>query len=321
MTHPADSLRTGGQILGGGIPGLEGVPAFRLDDRAVSPIPVLIAVPHAGRSYPPGITARLRDPEGAALRLEDRHVDRLAQAVATATGAALLVAQAPRAMLDLNRAADDVDWEMIAGGEPRGAPVPATAPAAGRRARSGLGLVPRRLPAMGELWNSQLGPAELDARIAAIHAPWHRTVGEVLATIRARWGAALLLDFHSMPPLGTRPGGGPAAHYVIGDRFGATCDGGLVGAAFAWLAEAGQRAAHNRPYAGGYTLDRHAAPRRGIHALQLEVDRRCYLDTALREPGAGLEPTAAMLAGLVRRLAVEVAQLGSERANWAEAAE
>ena len=317
MTPPADSPRNGGAIPGPCIPGLAGVPAFRLDDRAVSPIPVLIAVPHAGRAYPPDLTARLRDPEGAALRLEDRHVDVLAAAVAAATGAALLVANAPRAMLDLNRAADDVDWEMVVGDHPRGGP----APVAGRRARSGLGLVPRRLPGLGELWTARLDRAELEARIATIHAPWHRAVGEVLGAIRARWGAALLLDFHSMPPLSPRPGGGPAAQYVIGDRFGAACDGALVGAAFAWLAETGQRAAHNRPYAGGYALDRHAAPRRGIHALQLEVDRRCYLDAAMREPGAGLEPTAAMLAGLVRRLAAEVALLGAARAEWAEAAE
>lgn len=298
------------------IPGLPGVAAFRLDDRAASPIPVLIAVPHAGRAYPPALVARLRDPDAAALRLEDRRVDALAEAVAAATGAALLVAQAPRAMLDLNRAADDVDWEMISGtvpDAPRGVP--------GLRARSGLGLVPRRLPGLGELWNGRLEAADLDGRIASIHAPWHGAVQAVLQAIRARWGAALLLDFHSMPPLATRPGGGPAARYVIGDRFGTTCDGALVGTAFAWLAKAGQRAAHNRPYAGGYALDRHAAPRRGIHALQLEVDRRCYLDPRLREPGEGLEATATMLAGLVRRLAAEVALLGGERATWAEAAE
>ncbi len=277
---------------------------------------MLIAVPHAGRAYPPDVTQRLRDPEGSALRLEDRHVDALAAAVAQATGAALLVAQAPRAMLDLNRAADDVDWEMISGREPHAPRV-----VAGQRARSGLGLVPRRLAGMGELWNARLDAEELEHRIAAIHAPWHGAIGEVLRAIRARWGAALLLDFHSMPPLATRPGGGPAARYVIGDRFGAACDGGLVGAAFAWLAQAGQRAAHNRPYAGGYALDRHAAPRRGIHALQLEVDRRCYLDLRMREPGAGLDATAAMLAGLVRQLASEVALLGGGRGDWAEAAE
>ena len=142
-----------------------------------------------------------------------------------------------------------------------------------------------------------------------------------MAALRNRWGAALLLDLHSMPPLGDRFGANAAAEYVLGDRFGATSDGGLVATAFACLAEAGARAAHNRPYAGGYALDRHAAPRRGIHALQLEVDRRSYLDESLQEPGPGFAATAELLVTLVRRLAAEVALLGSGAAAWPVAAE
>lgn len=302
-------------IEGGTIPGLADVPAFRLSGSAASPVPVLIAVPHAGRAYSPALLSAMRDAEYAAPRLEDRLVDALAREVARETGAALLVANAPRAMLDLNRAADDVDWEMIAD-----APNVKARPSPGRRARSGLGLVPRRLPGLGEIWRGRIDRAELDARIAGIHAPYHATIDRVLEDLRARWGAALLIDFHSMPPLGERAGG--AAQFVIGDRFGAACDGALVGAAFAHFAEAGRRAAHNRPYAGGYALERHAAPRKGVHALQLEVDRGCYLDAGLREPGEGMAATAALLADWVRRLADRVALLGGERASgWAVAAE
>ncbi|MET0180957.1 MAG: N-formylglutamate amidohydrolase [Novosphingobium sp.] len=315
---PVDSRHAGGWI-----PGLEGEPAFVLHGSEASPLPVLIAAPHGGRAYPPAVTAAMRDPDFAAMRLEDRWVDRLAEAVAAATGAALLVARAPRAMLDLNRAADDIDWEMV---EPEGAaratPRVPHPPGAGRRARNGLGLVPRHLPGLGEIWSRRTSRAELDARIAGIHAPYHRCVGEVMAGLRARWGAALMLDLHSMPPLTARPGGVPAAEFVVGDRFGSACDGGLVAATFAWFAEAGRRAAHNRPYAGGFALERHAAPRRGLHALQIEVDRRCYLEPSLRELGEGLAATAELIAGLVRRLAAEVALLGNEPAiAWPIAAE
>ena len=83
----------------------------------------------------------------ASLKLEDRYVDLLGERVARATGAALLVAHAPRAMIDLNRAIEDIDWEMF--GE-RESDVGSYTP--GRRARSGLGLIPRRLPGVGELW-------------------------------------------------------------------------------------------------------------------------------------------------------------------------
>ncbi len=309
---PAESSSTGGSM-----PGTDGDPAFVVHASRASPIPVLIAVPHAGRTYPPALSAAMRDPARAALRLEDRLVDALGEAVAVATGAALIVAHAPRAMLDLNRAADDIDWEMIAG-RPVGR-VPHQSP--GRRARSGLGLVPRRVPGLGELWRGGLDYNELEARIAGIHVPYHAQVAAELAELRSRWGAALLLDLHSMPPLGERDGASAAAEYVLGDRFGATSDGGLVATAFACLAEAGVRAAHNRPYAGGYALERHAAPRRGIHALQLEVDRRSYLDEELREPGPGFAATVELLVTLIRRLAAEVALLGSGTAAWPVAAE
>lgn len=307
-----------GHAEGGRIPGADGAAAFHLRAPDPSAIPVLVAVPHAGRLYPPALIERMRNPGFAALRLEDRYVDRIAQAVTAATGAALLVAQAPRAMIDLNRAADDVDWEMIAPAEDVEAPsaTPVLAPAVGRRARSGLGLIPRRLPGIGELWKRRHNRAELDARIANVHEPYHATLETALEQLRARWGAALLLDLHSMPPLTVR--GGPAPQFVIGDRFGATCEGSLVGAAFSWFAENQRLAAHNRPYAGGYVLERHANPRRGIHAFQLEVDRSIYLDSRLAEPGAGFAATIELLSGLVQRLAAVVAEQGRE---WAEAAE
>jgi N-formylglutamate amidohydrolase len=292
--------------------------AFTVHAAAASPIPVLIAAPHAGRAYADEVVAAMREPERAALRLEDRLVDRLAEAVAAATGAALIVAHAPRAVLDLNRGPDDVDWEMI---DTQGSPGRRRHPP-GRRARSGLGLIPRRLPGLGEVWKRPLPQRELEARIANIHAPYHAQIGRELARLHARWGAALLLDFHSMPPLAPRhvEAGGGAAEFVIGDRFGASCDGGLVAACFAHFTESRRRAAHNRPYAGGYALERHAAPRRGYHAIQLEVDRRSYLEPELRELGPGFAATAVLLSGLVRRLAAEVALLGGG-AGWPVAAE
>ncbi|MEY4722155.1 MAG: hypothetical protein RIQ46_1880 [Pseudomonadota bacterium] len=303
---------------GGTIPGSGGLPAFELSGPSPSAIPVLIAVPHAGRSYSEALLARLRDPAAVALRLEDRHADLLGRAVAEATGAMLAVAHAPRAMIDLNRAPDDVDWDMFGlrapapprGGEPAG------------RARGGLGLVPRRIAGLGELWKHRHDPAELDQRIGAIHEPYHAALADGLEGLRARWGAALLVDLHSMPPLPPR-GNGQAARFVIGDRFGATCHGSLVATAFSCLGEDRQPAAHNRPYAGGYGLERHAAPRGGIHALQIEVDRSCYLDSRLDRPGDGLPETAAILARMVARLAVEVAALGQGRAaqDWPQAAE
>ena len=306
MADERPGRRDSRRARGGTIPGTIGQSAFTLTLRDPAAVPILIAVPHAGRVYPGDFAGRMRDQALASLRLEDRFADFVAEAVARETGAWLLVAHAPRAMIDLNRAPDDVDWDMIAGG----APEPRVRLAAGRRARSGLGLVPRRLPGLGELWTRRMGRDELAGRIDHVHKPYHAALAESLERLRDRWGAALLIDLHSMPPLGPKRGADAAPDFVLGDRFGASCEGSLSAAALDHFAQSGCRAAHNRPYAGGYVLDRHAAPARGLHALQVEICRSAYLDAKLREPGPGLAPVAGVLTGLVRRLAEELAAAG-----------
>lgn len=297
-------------VTGGCVPGLNGAPAFTLTTPPRLRLPVLIAVPHAGRAYPSAVVARLRDPELAQLRLEDRYVDRLGVDIARQTGAALLVAHAPRALMDLNRAEDDIDWDMVEGGRPADIPAVAAELGGNRRARSGLGLVPRRLPGSGEIWRGRLARDELAARIEGIHRAYHTALAEQLDRIRAEWGAVLLIDLHSMPPLRAAEGEGQAPVIVLGDRFGASCHHSLMGCALSHLERRGYAAAQNRPYSGGYVLDRHGAPNAGMHALQIEVCRATYLDRRLSEPGAGLSGVAAMLATLTRELGAEAALLG-----------
>lgn len=295
----------------GGSIDVSGAPAFTLSFPAALPVPILIAVPHAGRDYPTHVADAMRNPAWGAARLEDRFADRLGEVVSAATGAALLVAHAPRAMVDLNRSPDDIDWTMVAGAGARRTPHSL----ANRRARSGLGLVPRRLPGLGEVWKGRLSVAELDARIAGIHRPYHRAAGDMLERLRDRWGAALLVDLHSMPPLRQAGAEGEGADFVLGDRFGASCAPALSAHALRHMASAGRRMAHNRPYSGGYGLDHHAAPRRGLHALQVEVCRATYLDAQLDQPGPRLAAVARTLTALVRSLAREVAVLGDPRAH------
>ena len=276
------------------------------------PLPVLIAVPHAGRAYPGAVLADMRDAGLSQLRLEDRHVDAVAVEIARATGAGLLVAHAPRAMLDLNRASDDIDWDMVEGGALEDGQRSAHRnPGTNARARSGLGLVPRRLPGFGEIWRSRLPREELARRIDRIHQPYHEFLGTELRRIRDAWGAALLIDLHSMPPLRRPSGEERAPQIVLGDRFGAACQNILATCAFRYLDRHGCAVAHNRPYSGGYVLDRHAEPARGIHGIQLELCRSTYLDPSLSEPTAAVKPLATMLAGLVRELGAATAGLGA----------
>jgi len=306
---------------------------FVLTAPALSRVPVLICAPHGGRAYAPELMGALRDGERAALRLEDRLIDEVARQVAANTGAGLLVARAPRAMLDLNRAPDDVDWGMIpesgravalaailsAGGHAR----PHAHPS--QRVRAGLGLVPRRVPGLGELWRAALPGEVLAQRVRLLHGPYHACIADQLALLRARWGTALLVDLHSMPPLPRHEGQAPVT-CVLGDRFGASCGGALVAGAFSGLSDSGWQVAHNRPYAGGYVLERHANPRGGIHAIQVEIDRAAYLESRMVAPGEGFDRVVGILTRLIRDLACEVAAMGTPGPvtrphGWAEAAE
>lgn len=255
--------------------------------------PVVLSAPHGGRDYPPSLVEALRVPADALRALEDRHVDSLAlQARRDET---LFVATRARAWIDLNRAEHDRDPQIDAGAQLLGRPL-------STKVRSGLGLVPRRVGTLGQLWRGRFAAEDIAARIHADHRPYHLALAEALAAARARFGVAVLLDVHSMPPLGPA---GTAPRLVIGDRFGRS-----AAARFGARVEAvGQRhgiaTAANTPYAGGHILERHGDPRRGVHALQLEFDRAFYLDSDLDEPGPGAPAAIALLRAIIDAVADE----------------
>ena len=291
---------------GGYFPGNPHAPAFSIGKPVNSDWPILVAVPHDGQTYPPSLLAKMRNPVESCPRLEDRHVARIGELVSQDVGVTFLRAHAPRAMLDLNRAVDDIDWSMVSGAKPDGQ----RHSQVNRRARSGLGLIPRRIPGVGEIWRSPITREEIDARIEAIYTPYHTALARELEALRDRFGVALLLDLHSMPPLKPTAQGEEAAEFVVGDRFGASCDGGLSDLVLRYFSGQGRRVTHNRPYAGGHMLDRYGQPRRGIHAIQLEICRSLYLDARLDRPSARLPAIALLVSGLVRTLAHEVEALG-----------
>jgi len=259
-------------------------------ERPVSPI--ILSVPHAGRDYDAALLAAARLPRRLLETLEDRLVDRLIWQ-ATDSGATAFVALAPRAEIDLNRDEREIDPALIAPALPAGSVVQSI------RTRGGIGLIPSRITGAGAIWRGRISHEELRRRIETIHRPYHKALAAALADARDRFGAAVLLDCHSMPPRG-QPGEG--ATIVFGDRHGTTAGGTLVTAAVAAVRGLGYETACNTPYAGGYIVERHGAPDRGVHALQMEIDRSAYLDVALRIPGPGFAATCRLVASVVTAL-------------------
>lgn len=271
-------------------------PFFRIGpERPVSP--VVLSIPHAGRDYRPELLRAARLPRAALESLEDRLVDRLIWR-ATANGATAFVARAPRAEIDLNRDERELDPAMIA------PPLPAGTLVQSARTRGGIGLIPSRITGLGPIWRERVTRAELDRRVETIHRPYHEALAAALGHARARFGAALLLDCHSMPPRHRSEARGEAgaATVIFGDRHGTSTNADLLDAATSAARSLGYRVACNAPYAGGYVVARHGRPAVGIHALQIELDRSLYLDTDLRAPGPGFEGACRLLATVARAL-------------------
>jgi N-formylglutamate amidohydrolase len=278
--------------------GLKGFSVYGLD---ALKLPVLVSVPHAGRHYPDIVFDALRLPRASLLRLEDRYADLLVRGM-VAAGYPVIVAHHARAWIDLNRHENDIDVDMVRGAER------ARYPAPGPKQRGGLGLVPRRLSGDGDIWKRPFELADIEQRIASFHQPYHAAIAGTLAQMREKFGVAILVDLHSMPPI-RQPQIGGVPQFVVGDRFGQSSASQYAELLIEQIRLRGLRVALNHPYSGEHILRRHARPSSNIHALQLEIDRSLYLESSLREPGPGLDQAASLVGDLVQALANEA--LGS----------
>lgn len=264
-------------------------------------LPVLLSVPHSGRDYPDWLIALASGGKPTLTTLEDPLVDRLVWR-ALQRGCGAVIARTPRAAVDCNRAEDEVDPSVIDGAR-RGR--------VSARARGGLGIVPARTQQHGYLWRRAITPRQLEERLSQAHRPYHEAIEAQLALLIDRFGCALLLDCHSMPP---PPDEVPPL--VFGDCRGRTAAGWMSSEAVAIARKNGFEAGLNDPFAGGHIIARHGSPQRSVHALQVEIDRRAYLDGRLQKPGTGFDKVAM----LIETLAVELGQslIGHQYATAAE---
>src|SRR4051812_8289981 len=271
----------------------EPMPPFRRLGPQVPASPIVLSVPHAGRRYGDALLNASRLPRPKLEALEDRLVDRLVWR-AVADGAAAIVAEAPRAEIDLNRDETELDPALVV---PRPHPSSVTESA---RTRGGLGLVPARIAGAGAIWRQRIPAEEIERRVEDIYRPYHAALEAALLAARDRFGVAVLLDCHSMPPRAA-PAREPPV--VLGDRYGTSLAPALMDAAEASVRRAGLAVARNAPYAGGEITRRYGRPAEGLHALQIELDRSLYLALDLRTPGPGFDRIAALLADMARALA------------------
>ena len=244
-------------------------------------VPLVFASPHSGRVYPQEMMDASRLGPAAIRRSEDALVDALVEG-AVELGIGFVSARYARAYMDVNREPYELDPAMFED------ELPPFARGRSPRIAAGLGAIARVVADGQEIYDRKLSFADASRRIEAVHKPYHDALSALLEQTRARFGRVALIDWHSMPSVAARPGrGGRIADFVLGDRFGVSCNARLPGAVEQSLRALGYEVARNTPYAGGYTTEFYGDPARGVHVLQVEINRALYLDEAAVTPNAG----------------------------------
>jgi len=255
-------------------------PAFVVDAPERQSAPFVFNAPHAGDVYPPAFLDASRLAGLSLRRSEDAYVDALF-AEAPRLGAPLLRARFPRAYLDVNREPYELDARMFDGR------LPGYANTRSMRVAGGLGTIPRLVADGHEIYARKLSVGEGLARIDMLYKPYHRTLRRLIERTHARFGAAVLIDCHSMPSSSLAREEMGVADIVLGDRYGTSCAAFLTDRVEEALRRRGYGVARNKPYAGGFITEHYGEPAARRHALQIEINRALYMDerTLDRRPG------------------------------------
>src|SRR5204862_7806026 len=184
--------------------------ALDLRHPAARAVPLVLASPHSGAEYPSDLLAASRLDPLTLRRSEDSFVDALFGA-APDLGAPLLAARFPRAYLDVNREAWELDPAMFAD------LLPGFVNARSPRVRMGLGTIARVVASGEEIYARKLRFAEARQRVDALYHPYHHVLRRLVDETAAAFGGYLLLDCHSMPSAASATGGQAAADIVLGD--------------------------------------------------------------------------------------------------------
>ena len=254
--------------------------------------------PHSGTLYPADFAYVC--PQYVLRRAEDTHVEHL-YAFAPMLGATWIEARFARSYLDLNRHYDDIDPVLLDAPWPEPLPVPE-----GDKIRLGKGLIWRLTDDGVAIYNRHLTVREVRSRIARCWQPYHAALAHAVAQTHARHGGCIHINCHSMPSVAAShatvwPG---QAHpdFVVGDRDGSSAAPALAHRVCDLLNARGYRVAYNHPYKGVECVRRHGDPARHCHSLQLEINRRLYMDEVTLRPHTGFASLRQDLRALMQQL-------------------
>ena len=242
---------------------------------------VVFALPHSGRDYGVSFLNQSILDKISIRSSEDAFLDQLIDGIEK-YGAPKIIANAPRAFIDLNRSTDELDPALISGiknniGNPR--------------ISSGLGVIPRVVSHGKEIYRGKLSLEQAQSRIEYYWKPYHKDLSNLLKRAQSIYGQSLLIDMHSMPheAVSTQSSFVKAPEIVVGDRFGMSSDPEFTNLTVSILKQHGFRVAKNTPFAGAFITKHHGKIKEKSHAIQLEIDRSLYMDEEQISPNSGFE--------------------------------
>jgi len=263
---------------------------------------VVFASPHSGRDYPWSFLRMSVLNPHSIRSSEDAFVDQLFDS-APDFGSVFMKAGVPRAFVDLNRSAVELDPALIEGLHPQGH---------NPRVASGLGVIPRVVANGRAIYRGKISRAEARRRIDQYWQPYHDMLQALLDEAHATFSQAVLIDCHSMPHEamnGISRGGMRRPDVVLGDRFGAAADGEIMDRVEAAFANAGFVVTRNAPFAGAYITQAYGRPTRQQHAIQVEIDRSIYMNEEKIQQNSQFGTVRERL----REVIAEISTIGQDR--------
>lgn len=270
-------------------------PPFEIIEPQACRGPVLFNSPHSGSTYPREFLAASRLDIPTLRRSEDSFVDELVSGVVR-HGYPLMRAHFPRCFVDVNREPYELDPRMFDGR------LPSFANTRSMRVAGGLGTVARVVGDAQEIYDRRISVDDALARIESLYKPYHRALRRLFTRLHRDFGAAMLIDCHSMPSSAGHKDERPRPEFVLGDRYGTSCIGVVAETVEKTLRAMGYTVSRNKPYAGGFITEHYGNPSAGLHAIQLEINRALYMDERRYERIPAFDRLATDLEILAKRL-------------------
>ena len=261
-----------------------------------SKIPLVFDSPHSGSHYPESFNTLV--PLVRMRRAEDAFVDELF-AAAPDHGASLIIATFPRLLVDANRAPEDFEPSEV-----QGAFAVPLQPS--KKAAVGKGIVWTRLHGLASLYEDPLTATEVMRRIDAYWRPYHVAVASALDEAFDEFGRVYHVNCHSMRARGNpmdEDGESDRPDFVISDGDGGTSDPNFTKFVSDYLRDEGFTAPCNDPYKGADLVRRYSDPARGRHSIQIEINRKLYMNEERVEKAATFPAVKDVLTDLIRTIA------------------